>query len=129
MAACSIVYFINKLPQLFQMKFSSVNILNRVVGLAFALAIVTANAASSEQGRLFNATSPVYDADFSDLNLSQNLTVELWLQPATNCPEGAVIIDKLGPGTKQGIRLEMGAGGSLRLITSAPTPIQTQAKL
>ena len=86
-------------------------------------------AAAPSQGRAFNPTSPVYEAEIGELNLSENLSVELWLQPYTNCPEGAVIVDKLGPGTKQGIRLETGAGGSLRLISSAPAPIQTEARL
>jgi len=111
------------------MNFSSVGILNRVIGFAFTLMAVTAIAAAPGPGLSFNATSPVYEADFSDLNLSQNLSVELWLQPARNCPEGAVIVDKLGPGTKQGIRLEVATGGSLRLITSAPKPVQTEARL
>jgi len=111
------------------MKSCFVRLLNCVVGLSCAAATATAMAAAPGQGLAFTPGSPVYEADFADLNLSQNLSVELWLQPATNCPEGAVIIDKLGPGTKQGIRLEVGAGGCLRLITSAPRPIQTEAKL
>jgi alpha-L-fucosidase 2 len=114
---------------LFTMKYYFANILSRTVGLAFAFTVATANAATPGDGLSFNATSQIYDADFADLNLSQNLSVELWLQPATNCPEGAVIVDKLGPGTKQGIRLEVGADASLRLVTSAPMPIQTEAKL
>ncbi|MDQ3816002.1 MAG: glycoside hydrolase N-terminal domain-containing protein, partial [Armatimonadota bacterium] len=32
-------------------------------------------------------------------------------------------------GTGQGIRLETGAGGTLHLLSSAPTPVQTEAKL
>jgi alpha-L-fucosidase 2 len=80
-------------------------------------------------GLSFNTTSFVYEADLEDPNLSQNLSVELWLQLDSDCPEGAVIIDKLGPGTKQGLRLEVGAGGTLRLVTSAPAPIQTGVSL
>ncbi|MEA3188982.1 MAG: alpha-L-fucosidase 2 [Chthoniobacter sp.] len=105
----------------------------RACRLAFALLLVLrvdfAVAAPSAQGLSFNATSPIYEADVTLLSLSDNLSVELWLQPAPDCPEGAVVVDKLGPGTKQGIRLEIGVGGSLRLITAAPKPVETEAKL
>lgn len=99
------------------------------LALFFVTSADMATASAPGQGLSFNATSQVYDADVTEMDLSQNLSVELWLQPDPNCPEGAVIVDKLGPGTKQGIRLEVGAGGTLRLITSAPMPIQTEAKL
>jgi alpha-L-fucosidase 2 len=104
-------------------------VLHLVVALLFATQAVTAIGATPDKGLSFNATSAVYDADVADLRLSQNLSVELRLQPDPICPEGAVIVDKLGPGTKQGIRLEMGTGGTLRLISSAPRTIETEAKL
>ncbi|MEI6074763.1 MAG: glycoside hydrolase N-terminal domain-containing protein [Verrucomicrobiota bacterium] len=111
------------------MKLVSASSLSRVIAPALTLVTAAAMAAAPGPGFSFNAVSPVYEVDFADPNLSQSLSVELWLQPATNCPEGAVIVDKLGSGTKQGIRLVVGAGGSLRLITSAPKPIQTEAGL
>src|ERR1700733_6812275 len=107
-------WYIHSCFLLVRMNYYFTNILCRTVGLAFAFMIATTNAAPLGDGLSFNATSRNYDADFADLNLSQNLSVELWLQPNANCPEGAVIVNKLGPGTKQGIQLEVGRDGSLR---------------
>lgn len=90
-------------------------------------------------GRLTSAAAPglafgaasasIYDLDVTELGITDNVSVELWLQRDPACPEGAVIVDKLGPATGQGIRLETAAGGTLKLITSAPQAIQTQAPL
>jgi len=77
----------------------------------------------------FNENSNLYDLNVAELNITDNVSVELWVQPDADCPAGAVILDKLGPGTLQGIRLEIGAGGTLRLVSSHPVPIQTEAKL
>ncbi|MDQ3813058.1 MAG: hypothetical protein M3347_03805, partial [Armatimonadota bacterium] len=49
------------------------------------------------QGLAFSVKSNVYDLDISELNVWDDVSVELWLQPAPNCPAGAVIVDKLGP--------------------------------
>ena len=84
---------------------------------------MAADPASS--GLAFTGKSDVYDLDVADLDVWDTVSVELWVQPARDCPVGAVLLDKLGPDTLQGIRLETAEGGSLKLITSAPTAIQS----
>lgn len=97
-----------------------------VLGFALGTQVM---AAPVTQGMRFDAKSNVYDLDVTELNVWDSVSAELWLQPAPNCPSGAVIIDKIGPGTGQGMRLEMGAGGTLRLIVSERIAVQTAVKL
>lgn len=90
---------------------------------------VTIEAMTPRPGRQFGATSNIYDLDVARLNVWESLSVELWAQVAANCPAGAVLVDKLGPGTLQGIRLETGRSGDLKLITSAPSAVQAISAL
>jgi hypothetical protein len=95
----------------------------------FVALSASSSAAAPGPGLTFNETSNVYDLDVTELNVWDNVSVELWLQPAPNCPAGAIIMDRLGPGTGQGIRLETGAAGTLRLLVSEKISVQTEAKL
>ncbi|MDL2353805.1 MAG: glycoside hydrolase N-terminal domain-containing protein [Pseudomonadota bacterium] len=99
------------------------------VTIALLLSQAPADAAAPGPGMSFDAASPIYEADLSAANIADNISVELWLQPSAACPEGAVIVDRLAPGTHQGIRLETGAGGTLRLQSSTRSPIQTGTAL
>lgn len=104
-------------------------ILRAILTLFLSLEVCASIAASPSRGLAFNDNSNVYDLDVAELDIWDNISVELWVQPDANCPDGSVVLDKLGLGTGQGIRLEIGTGGSLRLISSAPTPVQSEAKL
>lgn len=85
--------------------------------------------AQVEPGFRFDQHSDLYDLQTAALNITDALSVELWVQPATNCPAGAVLLDKIGPGTGRGIRLEMGGHGELRLLSSAEIPVVSSVKL
>lgn len=81
-------------------------------------------------GLKFDEQARGYGVSTVELNIRDSISCELWVQPDRNCPEGAVLIDKLGLGTRQGIRLELAAGGALRLISSAErSPVQTSVVL
>ncbi|TFW32922.1 glycosyl hydrolase family 95 catalytic domain-containing protein [Massilia horti] len=97
-----------------------------VLSLGLAAA---AHAAGPAPGARFDATTPVYQADLTPAGITDNISVELWVRPDADCPEGSVIIDRIGPGTLQGIRLEIGPGGRLRLMSSTRKPIETDAAL
>ena len=87
-------------------------------------------AAVPDSGRNFEETAPFYQVSTVDLNMGDNISVELWVQPAPDCPVGAVLVDRLGPGTLRGIRLETAEGGTLRVISSADDcPLQSEAVL
>ena len=96
--------------------------------LACTLAL-DAHAAPPEAGLAFSARSPIYEADLTPAGVTDQISVELWVRPDPDCPEGAVILDRMGPGTHQGIRLEMGAGGTLRLLASSRKQVETGARL
>jgi hypothetical protein len=88
-----------------------------------------ASAAAPAGGKAFTTTGGVYDLDVAELNLGDALTAEAWIRIDPACPENAVIIDKLGPATGQGIRLETAPAGKLRLVSSAPVAIETSTPL
>ncbi|AWI08747.1 glycosyl hydrolase family 95 catalytic domain-containing protein [Ereboglobus luteus] len=71
-------------------------------------------------GFIFGENSPIYEVNAGDLGVGDNLTFELWLRPDADCPPGAVIVDRFGPGERRGVRLKNGDGGSLHFETSAP---------
>lgn len=102
-------------------------------GIVFAVALLGACAttlATMQDGMRFDSQSRIYEASTTELDIRDSISVELWVQPDPDCPEGAVIVDKLGPGTRQGIRLETAEGGTLRLISSAEdSPVQTSVAL
>lgn len=91
--------------------------------------VASANAVTPGAGRAFDAKSDIYDLDVARLNVWESLTVDVWAQMGQDCPVGAVLVDKLGPGTLQGIRLETGEHGALRLITSAPAVVEAPSVL
>lgn len=103
--------------------------LRRSVALAVLSLAVAAGARAAAPGMHFDERTPVYEADLTPAGVTDNISVELWLRPDADCPEGAIIIDRIGPGTHQGVRLEMGGGGRLRLLTSTRKPIETDAAL
>jgi alpha-L-fucosidase 2 len=106
------------------------NFVLAVLSLALAGAAHAAGPVSGTVfGARFNAGAPIYEADLTPANVTDNISVELRVRPDADCPEGAVIVDRIGPGTFQGIRLEMGAGRRLRLLTSTRKPIQAEAAL
>jgi hypothetical protein len=59
----------------------------------------------------------------------EDATIEAWVQPDPTCPEGARIFDKWATGSQAGFRLEIGAGGKLRFITTAPTVVDSEVGL
>lgn len=107
--------------------------MNHLSGLrrAVALAVLSLGVAASAQagGIQFGAGTPAYEADLTPAGVTDNISVELWVRPDADCPEGAIIVDRIGPGTHQGVRLEMASGGRLRLLTSTRKPIETELAL
>ena len=53
---------------------------------------------------------------------AESVTLEAWVKMDSDCPEGARIIDKWAMASQGGCRLEVGANGGLRFITTAPDP-------
>src|SRR4051794_34142961 len=86
-------------------------------------------ASAAEPGLAFNATSKVYELKSTALDDSEDVSLEAWLEVAPACPEGACIIDKWGPGSGLGYRLQVGPDGSLEFLTTAPTPCRSEGKL
>lgn len=99
------------------------------IALLLAAACSAAPAAAPGQGQTFDAGMPALEADLGQRSLADAMSIELWLQPAANTPEGAVIADKRTPGTGHGIRLEMGKGGTVRMVASAGRQLETRAPL
>jgi alpha-L-fucosidase 2 len=73
--------------------------------------------------------SPIYDLSSSPLDNSDNVTIAAWVQPAADCPAGAVIADKWGPGSQVGYRLVMGKDHTVQFFTTAPAPCATTTSL
>lgn len=88
-----------------------------------------ATAAAPASSRMFGPATPVYEADLGQRSLADNQSIELWLQPAPGAADGAVIVDKLTPGTGYGIRLEMTGQGHVRMIVNGGRRIETRAPL
>ena len=91
-----------------------------VVVLIGALAVISALAAPTVSGKVFDAQSSLYEVPFAEMGATEELTVEAWLTVAADCPVGARVFDKWGIGSTEGCRLEVGPGGGLRFITTAP---------
>ncbi len=104
--------------------------LRLIAAAALSLCVAAlSHAAGPVRGMHFDAGTPFYQADLTPAGVTDNISVELWVRPDADCPEGAIIVDRIGPATAQGIRLEMGSGGRLRLLTSTRKPIETAAAL
>lgn len=97
--------------------------------LILLVGIGPGHAALSPLGLRFDQASNLYEVECASLKIGDTFSVELVVQPAANCPAGAVLLDKLGPGTRQGIKIEMAEGGKVRLISSAPLPVLSDAAL
>ncbi|MFO1488377.1 MAG: glycoside hydrolase N-terminal domain-containing protein [Verrucomicrobiota bacterium] len=94
-----------------------------------ALMLVGGLPAPSASAMVCTANSDIFELETASLNQSDAYSVELIVQPATNCPAGAVLVDKIGPGTKQGIKLELTGDGKVRLISSAPEVVVSKVAL
>ncbi|MBN2375818.1 MAG: hypothetical protein JXD22_05435 [Sedimentisphaerales bacterium] len=62
--------------------------------------------------------------NLTNIDQSQTLTLEAWIQPESLPPSGARILDKTTPGGSDGFLLDTYPGNSLRLITKAGTLTQ-----
>ncbi len=78
---------------------------------------------------IFDGRQPGLEFRSQAMDTRENVTVELWFQPAPSCPDGAVIVDKYGTGSQLGYRLETKAGGGLRFVTTAPKPCEYDGPL
>lgn len=58
-----------------------------------------AGAAAPGEGRVFDASSPILEADLGQRSEADRQSIELWLRPAPGAQEGDVIVDKLTPAT------------------------------
>jgi alpha-L-fucosidase 2 len=105
------------------LKFSMANMQNThfqilLTGLAaFWLGFLSNGHAAS--GLAFGPTSKVYELSEAAVR-SDNLTFEARLSIAPNNPTGARVFDMWGAGSVEGCRLEVGPGGTLRLVTTSP---------
>lgn len=86
-------------------------------------------AAAPVDGRVFDARTPVLEVDLGQRSGSDNQSIELWLRPSAQAAEGAVIVDKLTPGTAYGLRLEMGTAGRVRVIANGARRLETSTAL
>ena len=103
-------------------------------GVCFSLCVTASEAAPAFQtgpGLAFNAksASAYYEANSGDLGVADSFTLELWVRPDADCPAGAMIVDRFGPGELRGVRLRIGEGGSLRFETTADKPCVYSGKL
>ncbi|HSV15152.1 MAG TPA: glycoside hydrolase N-terminal domain-containing protein, partial [Tepidisphaeraceae bacterium] len=73
----------------------------------------------------FTPSSPIYELRSSSLDQSEDVTIEAWLKIDSACPAGARVIDKWGPGSDVGYRLEVAKDGSLQWLTTAPAECGT----
>lgn len=95
--------------------------------LLLGAATLAANAA--ETGLVFSANSKCYELRSPVLDNAENVTFEAWVKVNSACPDGARILDKWGSGSQEGCRLEVGPGGTLRFITTAPDAASSAVKL
>ncbi len=93
--------------------------------LAGALTILPMFAAV-QAGKIFDGRLPGYELPATEMGATDELTFEAWLTVASDCPVGARVFDKWGLGSVEGCRLEVGQGGMLRFITTAPQVIEAK---
>ncbi|MXV17648.1 glycosyl hydrolase family 95 catalytic domain-containing protein [Hufsiella ginkgonis] len=79
--------------------------------LLFAAAISVATRSQT----VFNAQTPVYEADYNPQN--NNLTIQAWITVDPACPEGAQVFNKLIGDSRSAYRLETGKG-TLRFLNT-----------
>lgn len=77
-------------------------------------------AAPAGAGLRFADDTPFYEIGTGVLRVAREQTLEVWLTPAADCPQGAVVVDAFGPATLLGPRLLMGEGGRIEFHTPAP---------
>lgn len=80
-------------------------------------------------GLRFGTDAPFYEIDTRELRLARSVTFELWLQPAPDCPAGAMIVDAYGPGSRLGTRVRLDEQGHLEFITTAPNSCVAPTRL
>ncbi|TWI69742.1 alpha-L-fucosidase 2 [Pseudoduganella lurida] len=101
----------------------------RWVAVALFAPALHAGAAAVAEGRVFDAGTPVLEADLGPRSSSDAISLELRLQPAAGAAEGAVIVERMTPGTQHGVRLEMAAGGAVRMAATGGRSLVTTAPL
>lgn len=80
-------------------------------------------------GRVFGEQSSFYEVNTAELGIASHQSIELWLTPAPDCPPDSTVFDAVGPGTRLGVRLQVGAEGGLEFHTTAPAPCVAQVPL
>ncbi|MGC8744856.1 MAG: glycosyl hydrolase family 95 catalytic domain-containing protein [Verrucomicrobiia bacterium] len=76
-------------------------------------------ASDAAEGFRFSNRSQIYEAPkTSELDITDEITLEAWIKPERMPQAGGRIIDKLIPGTDTGYLLDTYPGNSLRMITS-----------
>lgn len=73
-------------------------------------------------GRVFDDRAPCYEVGTAELGVAAQQSIELWVTPAPDCPPEATLVDAVGPGTRLGLRLQIGSGGRLELHSPASVP-------
>jgi alpha-L-fucosidase 2 len=90
---------------------------NCILFVSFLTIAVKTSVAS--EGFRFTARSQIYEAPkTTDLDITDEITLEAWIKPERMPQAGGRIIDKLIPGTDTGYLLDTYPGNSLRMITS-----------
>jgi alpha-L-fucosidase 2 len=86
-------------------------------------------AGAIEDGLVFNPASKFYEVKSPALDTAEEISLEAWVQVDPQCPEGARIFDKWGPGSQEGFRLEVGPERTVRLVTTAPEIVRAEFSL
>jgi alpha-L-fucosidase 2 len=96
------------------------------VGVGLLLFTFTVSAAGTETGMSMGPQGKIYELNSYALDSIESVSIETWLQVSSNCPVGARVFDKWATGSKEGCRLEVGNGGTLRFITTAPNACEAK---
>jgi alpha-L-fucosidase 2 len=87
------------------------------------------SASTTKPPKSFTATSAFYELKTPPMESTDDVTLEAWITIDPACPEGARIFDRWATGSQGTCRLEVGPGGGLRFITTAPEVTEYKSAL
>lgn len=79
-------------------------------------AVLTSAPLAHAEGLILNNKAPIYEASNKALDVTDEVTVEAWVQADKMEQAGGRIIDKSVPGTSEGFMLDTYPGNSLRFL-------------
>ncbi|HEX2973756.1 MAG TPA: glycoside hydrolase N-terminal domain-containing protein [Tepidisphaeraceae bacterium] len=90
-----------------------------IFALLLAMTLLSTATAAENPGYRLTSTSPIYQTTpDKSLDLTQELTLEAWVQADPMSEAGGRILDKSQPGTQQGYMLDTHPGNSLRFLNA-----------